>query len=173
MCDLPKGAMCVNSQCTECLKRAQQGPHFDPKRGTGRTSQRVKMAIIGALGGHRVLYVTHSDCYARDLLKQAMLMLEEAGVTPMTGNVSPYRITLLNGGWLEFRSMGACKPRGLRAEALPTKEWWDHFAEEERERIRLKKIRMEDAHLIHSLMRKHGWKECTTHPTADAYCELK
>ena len=107
--------------CTECSKRAQQGPHYDPRRGTGRTTQRVKTAIIAALSGHRVLYVTHNDCYARELLKQAMHHLEEAGCCPLTGNVTAYRITLLNGGWLEFRSMAAAQPLGLKADKLPTK----------------------------------------------------
>lgn len=148
--------------CTECNKRAQQGPHYDPARGTGRTTQRVKTAIIAALSGHRVLYVTHTDCYARELCKAAMRHLEEAGVCPMTGNVTAYRITLLNGGWLEFRSMGVMPiSRGLRAEALPTKEWWDHFAEEERERLRQHQLRQDDAALIKQLMRKHGWTEIT------------
>jgi hypothetical protein len=144
--------------CTECNKRARQGPHYDPARGTGRTTQRVKVAIIGALGGHRVLYVTHNDCYARELLKQAMRHLEEAGVAPMTGNVTAYRITFLNGGWLEFRSMGAMPVgRGLKAQFLPTKEWWDHFAEEERERLQQQQMRLDDAATIKQLMRKHGW----------------
>lgn len=147
--------------CTECSKRAQQGPHYDPRRGTGRTMQRVKTAIIAALAGHRVLYVTHNDCYARELLKQAMHHLAEAGTSPMTGNVTAYRITLLNGGWLEFRGMAAAQPRGLKADKRHTKEWWDHFAEEERERLRQQQIRLEDAALIKQLMRKHGWTEIT------------
>lgn len=157
-CDKHKG---FGIGCTECSKRAQQGPHYDPARRTGRTTQRVKTAIIAALSGHRVLYVTHNDFYARDLLKQAMRHLEEAGCCPMTGNVTAYRITLLNGGWLEFRSMAAAQPCGLKADKLPTKEWWDHFAEEERERLRQQQIRLDDAALIKQLMRKHGWTEIT------------
>lgn len=157
--------------CTECSKRAQQGPHCDPARGTGRTTQRVKTAIIAALAGHRVLYVTHNDCYARELCKAALRHLEEAGVCPLTGNVTAYRITLLNGGWLEFRSMGAMPVgRGLKDQFLPTKEWWDHFAEEERERLHQQKIRLDDSALIKQLMRKHGWTEITDVYTKNQTC---
>lgn len=143
--------------CNECTARAQQGPNYNPARRTGRTTQRVKTAIIAALSGHRVLYVTHNDCYARELLKQAMHHLEEAGCCPRTGNVTAYRITLLNGGWLEFRSMTAAQTRGLKADKLPTKEWWDHFAEEERARLAKAADRQADADIIKGLMRKQGW----------------
>lgn len=151
--------------CTECSKRAQQGPHYNPDRGTGRTTQRVKTAIIAAMSGHRVRYVTHTEAYATELCRYALRLMSEAECQPATGNVTATRITLLNGGWLEFRSMAAAQPRGLKADKLPTKEWWDHFAEEERERKKQEQIRRDDAALIKQLMRKHGW-----HKVDDILC---
>lgn len=153
--------------CTECTpQRTQQGPHYDPARRTGRTSQRVKTAIIAAMSGHRVLYVTHSDQYARELCLEALRFMLEAECTPAHNNVTAYRITLLNGGWLEFRSMGAMPfNRGLKAAHLPSLELWDHFAEEERERKKQEQIRLDDAATIKQLMRKHGW-----HKVDDIMC---
>lgn len=145
--------------CTECSKRAQQGPHYDPHRGTGRTMQQVKTAIISAMSGHRVLYVTHSDQYARELCREALRFMREAECTPAHNNVTAYRITLLNGGWLEFRSMGAMPfNRGLKAAHGTSRELWDHFAEEERERKRQEQIIRDDVAMINSLLEKHAGK---------------
>lgn len=153
-------------RCNECTARAQQGLNYDPLRGTGRTTQRVKTAIMGALCGQRVMYVTHNDQHAVDLCRYAVQLIAEAvEAQAVISFRTAHRITFSNGSWLEFRSMSAAEPRGLRECHLPQRTWWDHFAEEERERQRQQKIRRDDAAMIKQLMRKHGW-----HKVDDIMC---
>lgn len=152
--------------CTECSKRAQAGPHYDARRGTGRTTQSVKTAIMGALCGQRVLYVTHNDQTAVELCRYAVQLIAEAvEVAVAISGRTAHRITFSNGAWLEFRSMGAAEPRGLKECYLPQRTWWDPYAQEERARLAAEEERRADAETIKQLMRKHGW-----HKVDDIMC---
>lgn len=145
-------------RCNECTARAQAGPHYDSRRGTGRTTQRLKTALMSALGGKRVLFVTHTMQYADDLRRYAVELLGEAGLVPALGNVSALRISFKNGGWLHFRGMAQGEPHGMREYNKPTVTYWDHFAEEERARLAKAAERQADADTIKGLMRKQGWR---------------
>ena len=169
MCDMPTGAVCVNRNCNECVRRLREGPHYDPARRTGRTTAKIRMALLAAMMGRRVLFVAHTQHYGHDCAALAVDMLNESeqipGMPKLEVSYTKDTITFyLNGkehGVLRFESMGADLERYNRGikEPLLYRMVYDHHALEliaERER---QEQRLADSNEIKRLMRKNGWHE--------------
>lgn len=146
----------IDTPCSECRKRAAAGPHFDPLRGTGRTTHKVSRALLAAALGHRVLFVAKMAKQAQEMCVQAAHMLRQDHAIVME-NVTTDRLTLTTGGWIDFKSMSApLDYRGVAQGNKPTLELWDHAADAERTRRIEQEIREQDIRQIKTLMKKHG-----------------
>lgn len=138
-------------------------------RRTGRTQTKIRMALLAAMMGRRVLFVAHTQHYGYDCRQQAADMLNESeqipGMPKFEVSITKDTITFyLNGkehGILRFESMSADLERYNRGQREPLlyRSVYDHHALEliaERER---QEQRQADSNEIKRLMRKNGWTE--------------
>lgn len=146
--------------CTECKKRAAHGPHYNPARGTGRTTRSLNRCLMAALSGQRVLFVTGLGAHSDILRDTARTLLTEALAETLVQRVTAERITFINGGWLEFKSMSSdLSYTGCREMFRPTMQEWDHYALEKKEEERRRKARISAQNTIASLMKEHGFTQ--------------
>lgn len=158
------------TNCTECQRRAAAGPHYDPKRGTGRTTNTIRMALLAAVSGRRILFVAHTTQAGYDLCRSALDMIQELDSLPGSARLeysdSKHAITFyLNGeefGKLMFVGMGDMRVesinRGLR-EPLMYRLVYDHHVLELQEEARRRAARMDAARQIRELMQEHGFTQ--------------
>lgn len=143
----------------------------DKARGTGRTQNAIKVAMLAALAGRRVLFITHSETFARECMRfaqgQVELMMKIVGqpgpgmsVACTGAAMSVYSAGHLVGK-LQFRSTAQQENHdlntGLRgAEVYAIVK--DHYVLEleEEERLRLEKVAAQEQ--IQLLMKKYGWR---------------
>lgn len=142
----------------------------DKNRGTGRTQSKVRMALMAAMMGKRVLYITHSEAHARDCALIAFHMVQECEGIPglptievgsVAGKCLDFYIEGKMIGTLRFASMNDDAPAKLNSgqpEHLLYRAVYDHHVEylRELERQRLEKVAAQEQILL--LMKKHGWR---------------
>lgn len=144
--------------CTECKKREAQGPHYNPLRGTGRTTKSLNTALLAAAMGKRVLYVVGLGAHGKELCYHAAELVREAQIDAQILGITERRITFTTGGWLEFRGMSEdMSYRGQKERAIPQLQIWDHYALEKQAEAAAKQARMADCDQVVQLLRKHGF----------------
>lgn len=144
--------------CTECKKREAQGPHYNPLRGTGRTTKSLNTALLAAAMGRRVLYVVALGAHGKELRHYATDLIRLAQIDAQVLGTTATRITFTTGGWLEFRGMSEdMSYRGQKDHTIPQLQIWDHYALEKQAEAAAKKARMADCDYVVQLLRKHGF----------------
>ena len=124
------------------------------ERGTGRTQRGIILAVSQMLMGRNGIHLsatphaTRSACeYARSWLKSNGF-LDQTTIPVATGS----EVIRFGTATLAFLPMHASL-RGMRADQIVK----DHFVLECEEEAAAKKVRMDDAATIKSLMLKHKW----------------
>jgi hypothetical protein len=153
-------------RCGECARRAHAGPNYDPRRGTGRTSNAVKAAVLAAAFGQRVVYICgnqnsadHANALAREFVEKSLGPTYHLRVSISKERIVFYFANGGVAGTLVFRSMEAQDINlGMRKEQV-FRVIEDHYAVEVRAEREAKRIRMDDCATIMRLMQKHGFRE--------------
>jgi hypothetical protein len=147
------------NECHECEQRLKAGPHYDRLRGTGRTRHALTLCLIAAQAGMRVLYITHTDQYAKDLRRFSAELLIESGVevSEVVTMATANRLYFQGGGWLDLRSWSDdLSFRGLKDTHRPQITRDDHHVTH----LRLDKAKREresaDLATINQLLAAYG-----------------
>lgn len=140
-------------------------------RRTGRTQTKIRMALMAAMMGRRVLFIAHTQHYGFDCRQQASDMLKESEQIPgmpkleitCTKDTIRFYLKGKEHGILRFESVGADLERYNRGQPEPLlyRFVYDHYALEliaERER---EEQRQAASNEIKRLMREHGWAKVT------------
>ena len=171
-CNLPTGAVCVRSSCHECIRRAHEGPRYDPMRRTGRTSNAVKQAVLAAAFGGRVAYICSTQQEANGACRIAAEYiaesLKELVIDRVTVAKDCIQFYFANGtvaGRIIFRGMDSEDNinRGMRTP----KQYRiirDHYVYEVLAERAAREQRRADMQIIRDLMLRHGVKSATLCP---------
>lgn len=150
-------------RCGECQQRAVAGPHYDPRRRTGRTTGAIKSAVMAAAFGKRVAYIACTTQQAIEHCRTAVEFITSAGVNANRFTYGPQQITFYyhNGdvaGIMRFLGMGSADNinRGLR-DSLKYAIVNDHYTDELLVEKARKEARMADCATVVELLRKHGF----------------
>lgn len=145
-------------------------------RGTGRTQNAIKMALMAALAGKRVLFITHSQTFARDCARFADGQMEAmarvlgkpgAGVSISCASQSvTVYVAGLHIGAVMFRSTAQQEQHDINTGLREEQRYVilkDHYVVEleEQERQRLEKVAAQEQILM--LMEKYGWASVYGH----------
>ena len=147
------------NDCHECEQRLKAGPYYDRLRGTGRTRHALTLCLIAAQAGKRVLYMTHTDQYARDLRQYVVALLEESGVavSEVVTMATANRLYFVGGGWLDLRSWSDdLSYRGLKDTHRPQIITEDHHVKELRAAKETREREARDIEVINRLLGVYG-----------------
>lgn len=155
---------CYEKLCAHCRPPAR--PNYDPKRGTRRTSDAVKAAVLAAAFGQRVVYLCgnqisaeHANSLARDFVGGALGKICDHRVAMSKERITFYFSNGAVAGMVVFRSIAAQDINlGLRKEQVFT-VIEDHWATQVKQEQAEKQARMDDCATIIRLMRKHGFNK--------------
>lgn len=147
--------------CTECARRANAGPNYDPKRQTGRTERQLILALSAMMMGRSVVYISANSAQAHSNCRRAVEWLRTNGFYDQEQvpiEATGHSITMMVGSikFVGCPELTGCSP-------YPKRPGWtvitDHHVEEllaerEAKRLRLQQF-LADQRTIFDLMRKH------------------
>ena len=148
-------------QCKECNMRAAAGPHYDPRRATGRTGRQLVLAVSAMLMSQTVVYVSANSAQAGNNCRRAVDWLRTNGffnqdAVPIEATGHSITMTIGSIKFVGCPELTGCHPREQRPGQVVIT---DHHVEEllaerEAKRLRLAQF-LADQTTIFELMRKH------------------
>ncbi|ANH51080.1 hypothetical protein FDH02_gp04 [Pseudomonas phage VSW-3] len=153
---------CNTTHCHGCEKTLP--PARDPARGTGRTTNAVKAAVMAAAFGKRVVYLCgnqnsadHASSVAREFVSESLGKVCDQRVSMSKERITFYFANGAVAGILVFRSIAARDINiGMRDDSrFHVIE--DHYATEVKAEQAYRAERIEAGRTIRELMQRYGF----------------